>query len=267
MDISFEKKVENYCKNRKKIGETEDFIYLEEVDFICPLCGKHLYRKGEKKTNKDYQIAHIFPNSPTKEDLRDLDGVELLGNDSESFDNKIALCKDCHWDFDQNKSKEKYNKLIEKKKKVKTKRDVKVEISNINIEQELFTTIDWLLNIKPIDLGAYTPLSYDALEIKQKIEDEDILLRNDIESNVRSYYVAIDNKISNLCKTTGSNMELVASAIRQSYLKSQKNGMTKTQIFESLCNWISSKTSCNDIVARIIISYFVQHCEVYDKIS
>ena len=40
---------------------------------------------------KLYEIAHIFPNKPTEEEKKILADVEVLGDDSECFENKIAL--------------------------------------------------------------------------------------------------------------------------------------------------------------------------------
>lgn len=266
MKKTFREKVADFCKPRAQIGDTEGLIYLEEIDFLCPICGKHLYRRGELKLNKDYQIAHIFPNRPTESDFRQLDGVELYGECSESYENKIATCKDCHWDFDQNKTKEKYYDLLNKKKRNIAKRQVKIEASHIGIEQELRDTINKVASFSPEDLNDLE-LSYDALEIKQKICDNDRLLRNEIEYNVRMYFTPIDNYLVDLCRSSNSDIELAASAVRQTYLRCKKYKMDKKLTFETICNWLSSKTSCDMVISRIIISYFVQHCEVYDKLS
>lgn len=266
MEKTFREKVADYCNPRASIGRTEEIIYLEEIDYLCPICGKHLYRSGQLKLNKDYQIAHIFPNRPTENDLKQLDGVELFGECSESYENKIATCKDCHWDFDQNKTKEKYYDLLNKKKRNIAKRQVKIESSHIGIEQELRDTIYKVASLTPENLNDLE-LSYDALEIKQKMGDNDRLLRNEIEYNVRMYYTPIDNYLVDLCRSSNSDIELAASAVRQTFLRCKKYQMDKKLTFETICNWLFSKTSCDMVIARIIVSYFIQHCEVYDKLS
>ena len=48
----------------------------------------------------------------TLEQYLELKGLERLGDNSESFDNKIALCKDCHSTKDYHTTKEDYLKLI-----------------------------------------------------------------------------------------------------------------------------------------------------------
>lgn len=39
--------------------------YLLEVEGYCPKCGKYLLRPKGNSMHKEYEIAHIYPNSPT----------------------------------------------------------------------------------------------------------------------------------------------------------------------------------------------------------
>ena len=64
----------------------------------------------------------------------ELKGLERLGDNSESFDNKIALCKDCHSTKDYHTTKEDYLKLIKNpnlsKKILKDTMNLKVKKMN-----------------------------------------------------------------------------------------------------------------------------------------
>ena len=51
-----------YLKERKNPSQHDTTLFLREVDHHCPLCGKELIYRGQKKKNKLYQIAHIYPN-------------------------------------------------------------------------------------------------------------------------------------------------------------------------------------------------------------
>ena len=104
-----------YLKERKAPTAVEQQLYLKEVSFVCPLCGKILRHRRQGKANKLYEIAHIFPNSPTEEQYERLSILPRLGSDSESFENKIALCKDCHNQQDYHTTVEDYLKLLKKK--------------------------------------------------------------------------------------------------------------------------------------------------------
>lgn len=45
-------------------------------------------------TNKLYEIAHIFPNSPTEEQYEQLSGLPRLGDNSESLINMLIRKSD-----------------------------------------------------------------------------------------------------------------------------------------------------------------------------
>ena len=102
-----------YLRTRKSPTAVDQQLYLKEVSFVCPLCGKILRHRKQKKANKLYEIAHIFPNSPTEEQYEQLSGLPRLGDNSESFENKIALCKDCHDQQDYHTTQADYLKLLD----------------------------------------------------------------------------------------------------------------------------------------------------------
>nr|WP_302657923.1 HNH endonuclease [uncultured Dysosmobacter sp.] len=102
-----------YLKDRKSPTAVDQQLYLKEVSFVCPLCGKILRHRKQKKANKLYEIAHIFPNNPTEEQYEQLSGLPRLGDNSESFENKIALCKDCHDQQDYHTTQADYLKLLD----------------------------------------------------------------------------------------------------------------------------------------------------------
>ena len=47
-------KADSYLKNRKAPTDAEQQLYLKEVSFRCPLCGKILRHRKQGKTNKIY---------------------------------------------------------------------------------------------------------------------------------------------------------------------------------------------------------------------
>ena len=113
--IAKEIAADSYLIKRKSASEADQQLFLKEVNFYCPLCGKDLRNRKQKKPNKLYEIAHIFPNSPTVEQYLLLKSLPRLGENSESFENKIALCKDCHDRQDYHTTPEDYRSLLQKK--------------------------------------------------------------------------------------------------------------------------------------------------------
>lgn len=258
----FEEKVSKFKKDRKNPTPAQEIFYLGEVHDVCPLCGKKLIEEGERKVNKYFEIAHIFPCNPTKDDMYYLDGVELYGENSESMHNKIALCKNCHKDYDNNKTKEKYNNLLNIKKKLEQEFNVKQELAELGLEDEIKAALIKLQNLNEPDLQGLT-LSYEAVCVDSKIKNN-LILKNEITANVISYFMFIHNFFIEQCSITESDPELILNVMRAAYLRCKREKMNQDQIFETLKNWVKSKTSCTDTAASIIISYFVQNCEVYE---
>lgn len=67
-----------YLKERKSPTEADQQLYLKEVSFFCPLCGKDLRNKRQRKNNKLYEIAHMYVTSyyPYIRDLfKELEGI------------------------------------------------------------------------------------------------------------------------------------------------------------------------------------------------
>ena len=76
--------------NRESITENNNILHLEEVGMICPLCKKSLMSLGNTRTNKNFQIAHIYPCNLTSQDKIALKGV-ITPADTESFNNKSIM--------------------------------------------------------------------------------------------------------------------------------------------------------------------------------
>lgn len=132
--------VETYCIERKNPKRNESLRYVLEVENCCPKCGKTIMNFSADK-KKLYEIAHIFPNRPTEEEKKILADVEVLGDDSECFENKIALCRDCHKEYDEHKTVEKYNDMLNLKRKLLKSSNAKTDLSHNMIENELFDIV------------------------------------------------------------------------------------------------------------------------------
>ena len=268
-DVLVEKKINDcpdYCQNRKKISTSDDRLHFLEVNGLCPLCGNPLLRNKGKKT-KIYEIAHVYPNSPTPEELIILDGVTVFGNNSESFQNKIALCLNCHKNYDFHKNVEEYNKLLNKKRELYNAMVAKTELASIEMPQRL----EFLLKkISTIDISSVnkTELRLTPLEIKQKFLPSESILRMKVTAYVTEYYAFIRNYFKNLEEVKILNFSLLATTIRLAYQTTLESLESKDKIFDALVGWLLSKTNTNDKgCAEIVVSYFIQNCEVFDEVA
>lgn len=64
----------------------ELILYTCEVDNHCPLCGKPLQSKAQKKLDqRKFEVAHIYPNRPNIKQYESLHTLERLGSNCEDF--------------------------------------------------------------------------------------------------------------------------------------------------------------------------------------
>lgn len=258
---------DNYLQPRSAITENIDIQHIQEVGGYCPLCGKKLLVKKGNKINKQYQIAHIYPNRPNAHQRLELEGLERLGNTCEDFDNKIALCKDCHGYYDDHTTKEEYLKILDKKKELLAINRTQDRLSTEEIEEELVVLMDRISNISDREIEAVS-LKYKGIKVVNKFEDQYCLLRRKVKFNVCTYYGFIKENFKNLSEQNKINFDLLASEVRTAYLKATVDTEDKVIIFNSLVTWLKNKTtSTSKEACEVMISFFVQNCEVFDEVS
>ena len=242
--------------NRKSITKNEDALFLSEVNGFCPKCGKPLIKKTSKSYIKQYEIAHIYPCNPTSKDLDILKSVAPPIN-TEAFENKIALCFDCHNEYDEAKRTERYFELCEIKSKLLNKRFITERGYYYPLEDEISVILSKLSNITDAEIGSLK-LNMKALKIKDKLEEDYRLLRAEIEGNVTKYFALIQKML----KARGTErFELIALQVRSFYIACTTQCSDKTLIFDEITKWISIKSKVsNKRACAIIAAFFVQNC-------
>jgi cytochrome c553 len=251
----------NNTQKRKSITLNFDARLLTEVNNLCPLCGKRLL--GEKSGNsvKLYEIAHIYPHSPMHEQLIALKNVPKA-EDSESFENLIALCYDCHKKQDFHTREKDYIRLYNKKQQLMRQTKALDDASTVSIENEIEGV---LRRLKDADIKELVPLSYNVISVDKKITKENGLLLNDVRDKVVQYYLFVQEILQNIDKSGPQKSRIIASEIKICFLKAAGRGLSQEEIFSTLVDWLTSKTqSQSELACRIIISYFIQNCEVFD---
>lgn len=255
-----------YLLPRKDSTEWELRLYLQEVEFHCPLCGKELQSRSQKKpSEKRFQIAHIFPNSPTKEQYETLSGLIRLGANSEAYENKIALCKDCHGTQDFHTTKEEYLKLVKIKQKCLQDTLLNDIVKTLSLEKEIDFVISKVINIDEKELSE---LNYEPVLLANKFYPNELLLKNKVAGYVSGYFPYIREQLRNLDGKNFFLFSVLSGQIKACFEKLEKATNDKIAIFNQMAFWIKNKTLSSSIEAcEAVLSFFVQHCEVFREIS
>lgn len=254
-----------YLKDRKAPSPAEQQLYLNEVSFACPLCGSILRHNKQKKANKLYEIAHIFPNSPTEEQYELLSNLRRLGDNSESFENKIALCKDCHDRQDYHTTQEDYLELLNKKEHLLQLTDLRESTLTMGLELEITEVVRRFSSLHEDELAA---LNYTPVRLAKKFTTADFRLRNRIGMYVTNYYPYIRDCFKELDGKNGFCLTSLCLQIKSCFLKMERISDNKTDIFDQLVEWIMRKTqSTSRDACEAVVSFFVQNCEVFHEIT
>ncbi len=260
------KKLDDYLQDRKTPTEWELRLFLHEANFCCPLCGKMLQTKSQLKPDeKQFQIAHIYPNSPTKKQYETLYGLERLGSNSEDFDNRIALCRNCHATQDFHTTTQEYLKLVDIKKHLLKSAALQNISQSLSLENEISTIIKKTRDVTEEELAK---LNYKPINIANKFEQNEFILKTKVAGYVSSYFTFIRDEFKSIDGTGHFVFDVLCQQIRSCFLKMETETKDKTLIFNHMVTWIKNRTQSNSIEAcEAVISYFVQQCEVFNEIT
>ncbi|MDR3108701.1 MAG: HNH endonuclease [Planctomycetaceae bacterium] len=249
---------------RRNITPNFDARLLTEANNLCPFCGKRLLGEKTGQSVKLYEIAHIYPHSPTSEQLVALENVPKY-NDAESFENLIALCQDCHTKQDFHTTAEDYMQLYNLKQKIMGESKAMDSASNVPIETQIG---DILQKLKSVDTTLISPLSYTPVAVEQKIGQENSLLREKVKAFVVQYFPFVQDMFGQLDGIGKQKFDKIATEVKLCFQSMEEQGLSQEAVFDGIVKWIKSKTQSQyGIACEIIVAFFIQNCEVFDEIT
>ncbi len=223
---------------------------LDDCKYTCsmPLCGKHLQTiSPHNQTVSDYAVIPIEETKGAK------------------YENVIAVCHDCFqkYTLSHTKAEEKSLKVV--KKLQSDARSCRQTLDDIAINRGIELVIENLSKVNPSELRE---LTYDPVSVSEKInENECYFLTYDINNNVVRYYHYIQKTMQNLAMKNVYSDDLIRAQIKESYLQLEKRKLTPEQIFSELSERIRRITNQDIRFCYIVVSYFVQSCEVFHAIT
>ncbi|MBX9866573.1 MAG: HNH endonuclease [Burkholderiales bacterium] len=249
--------------HRKSWSYNEEMMLFNEVDGMCPLCGKPLTYNKNGKIYKNINIAHIYPHSPTKQELELFMPLDRINDDADHIDNVICLCPECHLKFDKPRTTEEYNELLEIKRQLIQDQQIKIDYYSHQIENDIKQILDILSNDQCSI--AVAEFEYDPALIDKKIDSTlRALTKRKIKYHVSEYYNIIKHEFNRLSTTKS---EQIAIQVKLFYLKLCEKSQNQELIYGYMVDWLHSKTKVSEEASSIIISFFVQNCEVFRVIS
>ena len=123
-----------------------------------------------------------------------------------------------------------------------------------------------LRQVSDLEVDDNTRLKTAAIPVERKISEKG--LRMDVLNDVRPLYEGVNDVLDRLGGESVLNVTTFAKKIRRMFEDAEENGLSQNQIYELLVNTLYDKSGRKYRRAcRIIISYFVQRCEVFNEIT
>jgi len=202
---------------------------MGECGGSCPRCGKLL--------SSDNSIA--FPLNTTE---------------------SILLCLDCAGKVQE--SEEERAKMLEHKKTMQEHYRTRDAIATNQLFGEIKELLSIISNGEPLSASALTMV---PLKAEQKITDS-LLLRKIRSNVVDGMYEMVNDAIEQLAAENKLNVKKFRKSIKRMYEDAEDSTKSQSEIFNSLVLYLYARAGMKYHEAcEILISYFVQSCEVFHE--
>lgn len=260
-EIIYKASENNRGLNEKEKIEEIDYELLSECDYVCPLCNSNLVKRNNKEFSKQYKRIHLsIDNFNLFEEL-----VKEIPEINGFLNQDLVICCNCY-NKGLNEKDELSNlrKLIFAKKKIIEKHEIVEITSRIDIEAGILQIIKSFAEMKELP---EKESSFNVLRIDSKIKNNPILL-NHITDLVLIYYRFIEEQFKTLERNKQLRFNKVRNEVSQCFEMLDELELSQQKIFDSMVEWISKKSNCDDrLICAIFIAFFIQNCEVFYEVA
>lgn len=200
--------------------------------------------------------------------IEEFNNIHPKPNDLKDINNKICTCDICASNYLYRQDVETYDKLFRYKYRIMRHYDIKEVTSDTSLDNKI-TQI--LSNIKESDIeqDSFKLLRMKPLNVVNKIYPENRLLISSINNDNEIYFNYIKEKLSQLSAYMLS-FRKVAAQVKTCFLSLLEKSNDQDEIYNSIVQWILDSQLLDEsfrAAAHIIVSFFVQDCEVFDEIT
>lgn len=222
---------------------------LVESKGLCPNdnCCRPLYIDVDGQTDMNYEITKINPNLPI-----------------DTFENLIALCNDCNKKYLLAKDDVQRKRMEIIKKQLMNEAETIGVLANTKVEEGVERV---LRKISNAPISALIPLNYDPVKLNQKILPDNRSLYIKAKAYVTEYYPTVHSIFQQLSKENKLRFDPFCMQVKLNFINLRDKGRSQPEIFEALVEWLASNTNDRKDLCEIVISYFIQKCEVFDAIA
>ncbi len=242
------------------LEQSDPFFEKDDADL------RKLYNGNRELSKKSatYILSHL-----------DKENFANYLNDILTEDALIELCREFENDIGISTKENILDKLTDLIIKILKNRTKKKDVpqltatrnySSFTIEDELTNIVKTLATLPPDKLEDL--LTYQPFNVDKKILPENAVLKKDIKKDVVDYYRFVEDLFKEASSSNANFFDEIAEQVKKASDNYISQGLPQGVIFDNMVNWIQNKVSFASTTAcRIIISFFVQNCEVFHEIT
>lgn len=225
-----------------------DYLLAEENNCCgVPGCGKSLIVWNDGVLSQVYEVSKI---DKSKDD---------------NVSNLIAMCPTCHAAYSMDTSKKRQREIAAVKNTLNTHMQSIHLIDDLPIEHGIVGVVK---RIKKLNEKDFETAKLDPKEIKQKLSmAEDAPIYFVVNAYVTTYFRSIKAIMINLDKAGEIDFEEIQDQMHAIYRRLKKTKKTKIEIFNEIVEKVKRVTLSESVYCQIVVSYFIQSCEVFDAIA
>ena len=183
----------------------------------------------------------------------------------DSFENNIAFCPECAARFRMRATTDEIQRVKEIKKQLIQDAADKQMLSESQVTDGVKRVIQKIS--KSLTDEPKVQLSYNTATIDQKLLAISKPLCIKVKSFVNEYYNVVYDAFIQMDKSKVIRFEPFSLQMKMNYIQLVQSGTEPVKIFDKLVDWIVSITNEDRLWCELIVSYFVQKCEVYNATS
>ncbi|WP_235701091.1 ABC-three component system protein [Bacillus subtilis] len=153
--------------------------------------------------------------------------------------------------------------LLSIKKNILSKSETRAKYIDYQIESEIKEVISML--VEEFNEAELKPLKMNALKLDEKANETLArITKMRIRNEITDYYYYIKEQFAQLDSQYPRSFNSIASQVSAFYNSLSRIEPSQEVIYGQLTEWLSKKTGNSNLGAcAIIISFFVQNCEVF----
>lgn len=222
---------------------------LGETDGYCsfPGCGKQLTISSNGKAVYIYEVSLIDKQKQA------------------TPENLLVMCPQCYATYLLDDSRKLLKELREIKSILSTHKQSVHLLDDLPLEKGIVGVIR---RIKKLGEKELENASLDPKKIKQKLNpSQDMALYIAVNNYVTTYFPRIREIMMNSDKRGEIDYDEIQNQIHAFYKRLRKENKSRSEIFNEIAGKIHRVTLQDDIYCQVVVSYFVQSCEVFDAIA